>query len=472
MSQKFGQKYLFGGQSNDGIRLVNRRAALSYLSAGICSATIGGPESHLSAAPASGPLLATPDQIDAERALLRLLEDPEVKKIQTERKADLAATPRGQTKDGGARLDEAIAQWTNSFIFGAIANTTSPALLWATDDTPRTWLGHTIGGVGTSGDNPDAIYRIAALDGDGRYEILGRFDKDKPGAQLIVESHKADLTNPGGLFERNKQSTDVSSQAGGLTDRDLVTGPDGAFRISVGGSPDGPNHLPMAPGQMTLGIRDMLSDWNQRPCRLSIRRLDTTATPKPDLERLTRLVHERLAGYIRFWAGFPDIWMGGLKPNSVKEPSGRNGGWGFVSGLRYALEPGEAILVTTMRGEARYTGFQVIDPWMIAPDARKYHASINLSQAVANEDGSFTYVIAPSDPGVANWLDTTGLHEGFGIIRWQNVPPDATGDGLLRDFRVVALTDIANMPGLARVTPKERKARLAARAESYTSRLR
>ena len=34
------------------------------------------------------------------------------------------------------------------------------------------WLGHTLGGVGTAGDNPDNIYRLAYLDGTGRYEIV------------------------------------------------------------------------------------------------------------------------------------------------------------------------------------------------------------------------------------------------------------------------------------------------------------
>jgi hypothetical protein len=27
--------------------------------------------------------------------------------------------------------------------------------------------------------------------------------------------------------------------------------------------------------------------------------------------------------------------------------------------------------------------------------------------------------VAPKDPGVANWLDTTGLHEGTLFVRWQ-----------------------------------------------------
>ena len=56
-----------------------------------------------------------------------------------------------------------------------IKDTARPAFLWGTDDTPREWLGHRLGGVGTSGDNPDAIYRTAGIEGGGHYEIRGQY---------------------------------------------------------------------------------------------------------------------------------------------------------------------------------------------------------------------------------------------------------------------------------------------------------
>jgi hypothetical protein len=370
------------------------------------------------------------------------------------------------------RLDEAISQWTNSLIFAELASSrASPAFLWATDDTPRTWLGHTIGGVGMAGDNPDAIYRLVPIDGAGRYEILGSFDQAKRPAQLVIEVLGVELTHPEQMFDQSSKHSSTIQDAL-ITDRDLVIGPNGEFRITLGGSSDGHNHIPTKPGHITVGVRDMLSDWAQRPCRLTIRRVDCTQTEPVDAEELRRRIHADLSGFVRFWAAFPNTWFGGLKPNTIADPAGRPGGWGFIAGLRFQLSPGEAILVTTGRGDARYTGSQVIDPWMIGPDARQNQVSLNLSQATPDADGSFTYVIAPSDPGVANWLDTAGLHEGFAIFRWQGIPRDATKDGLLRDFRVVGNSDIANAPGIARVSPKQRKAQLAARLEGYDNRVR
>jgi hypothetical protein len=83
-----------------------------------------------------------------------------------------------------------------------------------------------------------------------------------------------------------------------------------------------------------------------------------------------------------------------------------------------------------------------------------------------------TYVIAASDPGAANWLDTTGLRDGYAILRWQAVPPELKGDGLIREFRVVKLGDVAAMKALPRVTPAERKTQVAARKAAYETRVR
>src|SRR5579871_6221582 len=169
---------------------ISRRTAISLLSAGAASAAIGRPGSTFAASASHGsePILATPQQVEAEKTLLKLLKEPRLKQVQAAIRSKWAATPRGQSRDGAARLDEAIAQWTNSLIFGELSQyQATPAFLWGTDDTPRTWLGHTIGGVGTSGDNPDSVYRTSVIDGDSQYEIIGRFDPQRRPTQLTME---------------------------------------------------------------------------------------------------------------------------------------------------------------------------------------------------------------------------------------------------------------------------------------------
>jgi hypothetical protein len=72
---------------------------------------------------------------------------------------------------------------------------------------------------------------------------------------------------------------------------------------------------------------------------------------------------------------------------------------------------------------------------------------------------------------VANWLDTCGMDQGLGLMRWQGFPGGAKdNDGLFHGFRIVQLSEVETLAGVARVTPQERSRRLAARRESYFSR--
>jgi hypothetical protein len=444
---------------------LDRRAALSLFSA-IAVASVAGVGGGAGAS-TGAPWLASPEQIEAESLVLRLMQDPEVLRLQAKLKTDLAATPRGQMKDAAARLDEAIAQWTRSLIFAEVLNRPDhPALLWATDDTPRTWLGHTLGGVGASGDNPDAVYRMSRIVGEGRYEILGQLDPARRPTQLVFEVDGGDMTQPGKMTGQ-----DVQTMASMLTDRELDIAPDGSFRILVGGPAEGRNHMATRPGPCSFGVRDILGDWSQRASRLSIRRLDPVPATPFGLETVKAGLLADLDGYVRFWAGFPDMWFGGLAPNTTSPARARYGGFGAVAGMCFRLTPDQAIVVQRVDGGAAYMGFQMIDPWMIAPDARRHQVCLNRTQSVPSADGSYTYVISPTDPGVANWLDTAGLSDGLGVMRWQAVPQDFKPDGLIRDFRVVSLAEVAKMD-LPRVSAEERRQALAKRAMQYESRAR
>ena len=457
-------------------RNLDRRTTLSQLAlgAGALTATAWPGMSIARAAHRPMPWLASSQQLEAEQMLLQVERHPQVKAIQAKLRADLAASDRARIPAAAATLDNAIAQWTRSLIMHeVIKRPWNPVILWTTDDTPRTWLGHALGGVGTSGDNPDAIYRTGYLEGGGRYELLGRFHPDSRPTQLLIEIDAGDMTQPSKILGGGGSAPLDIHSAALITDRELVVAPDGTFRITIGGEADGPNHLALPPsGFCSIGSRDMLADWTLRPCQMKVRRLDKVPQQPFGVPELSRHVYEDLEGYIRFWANFPNIWMGSLKPNTHAQPQARPGGWGFVAGLNFHLAPDEAMIVTTSRGEAKYTGFQINDPWMIAPDARTRQVCLNNTQATPNPDGTFTYVISKTDPGAANWLDTAGLDDGLAIMRWQQVPPTMTKDGLIRDFRVSKLSELAGMKDLPRVTPQQRRARVAARAAAYNSRVR
>jgi hypothetical protein len=449
----------------------DRRGALALLAGGAAAAGLDAP----AWAKPARPMLATPQQLAAERQLLALNRDARVIALKSSIRAGLLTGPIGRTADGAKTVARAVDLWTNSLIIAELTKyRAKPEFLWGTDDTPRRWYGHEFA-VGTSGDNPDAIYRTAIIDGSRAYELTGRIDPANPATQLVIEIDAADMADPSSMMDMNGKMPNVESVTLAILRSDAMgLKPGDSFRITLGGEGSGPNHVKLRPGVITAGTRDILSDWRQRPAALAIRELG--AKPSPAFAPLSAAamrdqVLADLPGFIKFWANFPNIWFGGLKPNTHSAPMGRVGGWGFVAGLRYDLQPDEAMLVTTHNGGAHYTGFQLNDPWMIQPDARRFQVCLNNSQTLWNADGTASYVIAARDPGLANWLDPAGTSSGLGILRWQAVPPGLTKDGLIRELRVVKLADLAQMP-LPRVTPAQRRAAIARRAWDFASRTR
>jgi hypothetical protein len=97
-------------------------------------------------------------------------------------------------------------------------------------------------------------------------------------------------------------------------------------------------------------------------------------------------------------------------------------------------------------------------------------ASLNKGQVVPNADGSVTYAIALSDPGVTNWIDTCGLHEGWMLTRWQGVPDNPPKDAMIRELRLVKMDDIpADIP---RIDLAGRREQIALRARAFAQRTR
>ena len=295
--------------------------------------------------------------------------------------------------------------------------------------------------------------------------------KNRP-AQITIELHKGDSTQPPKL---NANASDLAPVAS-ITERDLSIAADGSFRFTVGhgvgGGAGGPNHLQSVPGLLTLGFRDILSDWRQRPSRLTLRRLDDVS-PRPwDYAQLRQRIYADLVGFVGFWSNFPNIWFGGLTGNKITPVKGRNGGFGFIAAMSFDLAENQAIVLTLDPAGSAYTGVQLIDPWMISADVKRHQVSLNVSQSTPNADGTFTYVISRKDPGVSNWLDTAGLNHGFGILRWHASPAGTTSEHLIRDFRVLPFSDVARMTELVRLSPEQRKAQLAVRSDAYSSRVR
>jgi hypothetical protein len=425
---------------------------------------------------ASPTILGSEAQISAEKIVLQLLHDPEIVALQEQLKAELASWPRGRDGDGAERIETDVLQWTAGLIIDEVGylRCGQPDFVLGSDTTPRRWFGHTFPGNGKAGDNPDAIYRSTVIDGRGVYEVTGQVDPHQPLVQLVFSISAGTLTHPVKVENTSgKPNPDagIMNILGHLDEKELNIAPDGTFRIIVGGERTEGNHLPAAPMPCGFGCRQMLMDWRTTPLRLTLKRLDKQESKPLDLGEVKKAVLADLANVVRFWAGFPDVWLGGVAVNSFAPPAARTGGWGYIGGVHFKLEPGEAAVVTTYPGQAAYMGFQLTDPWMISPDNGRRQSCLNLSQSAPDADGRYTYVISPVDPGVANWIDSCGMNEGLGLMRWQGFPEGSDDDsGLFHGFRIAKLSEIAALESIARVTPEQRSRQLADRREAYFSR--
>ncbi len=139
-------------------------------------------------------------------------------------------------------------------------------------------------------------------------------------------------------------------------------------------------------------------------------------------------------------------------------------------GCDYDLGPDEAMIVACDVPEARYWSFVVYSyAWFEPLDFANRTVCLNNAQIAADPDGRIRLVVAHSDPGGQNWLDTEGRREALIAFHWvlsttmptpeDQIVPFAEIDRHLPDF-------------VARANPQQRAAQVAVRRRSRALRFR
>jgi hypothetical protein len=312
-------------------------------------------------------------------------------------------------------------------------------------------------------DNPDSVYRVIPISGDERYEIHGRV-----GANRMTENYFT-------LWDPNMGTVAV------LNGRTMQVDGDGSFVITVDSEPPNgrPNHVQTTPEAHEFYIRDVLLDWGRDdPNHLSVERLGEPAGPfQPP-----RTLDEQADATAEMMAYFADF-TGKLSHGVYKmAPNNFNLAWSadrvgamrnqvYVMG-RFELNPGEAFVVDVSDGGAEYFTVPLSNIWGTTLDIVDRTGSLNKAQSVPNEDGTYTYVISPTDPGVANWIDSDGLGEGILTLRMAEFGSEGPQEDLGARGRVVTLDNLeTEVPTLRRVSTTERAAELADRRAAYLRRL-
>jgi hypothetical protein len=410
--------------------------------------------------------LATPDQVELDKQALRILASPTVQSSLDVVLAKFSTDPYARTKEGEAtRL--AAAQ---EVVFAGVVDTIDrdparPRAYWLWSPAHR-WHGNNIPASKVLMPNVDNVFRIIPIDSVSHYRIAA-----SPAGQLPTQFSVQ-------LLPALPAEADWSRVIQQVVDTDIAKSADGSFTLTVGPEKGEANHITTTANARFLLIRDTIEDWaKETPYRLTVTRLDGPA-PAPAaadadlpneaaalIRQITPRIQQAKGGG---FANAPGFFQG--PPNTLSAPKIREGGrWGLSSSGHFHLAGDEALLITLDPMGAKYLAVQLANGWLGSLDYIHHTASLNLSQARHDADGSVTVAIAAKDPGVANWLDTTGLHDGSIFVRWQKLPEllVAKTPGV-RSVRLVKLNTLAG--SLPPVSAADRRLQLAARAAAYERR--
>lgn len=378
-------------------------------------------------------------------------------------------------------------------------------------------------------DNADAIYFYAPIDGSASYRLRGRAGDSRhwrgeapmvggPKAPfyLIFEAVNGPIAGDSGSLR--ELTPGVKTQTGRLDSTELQVAADGSFEILL--APERPagyagNFIatlrvvdrphpfdPAVPAQRyatTISGRQLFCDWeHEEAIHLEIEQLgaEGTAPPPYDAARAAaqlRQCGELVRNQMHFWNTFWTVLMGtygereGSIPgvafprngfNRVNAASGATGGGqstNLYAGGVFELGPEEALVIENrIKLPPQYIGFQLGNLWGESLEYADRTGSLNGLQLTADADGVFRMVVAHRDPGVPNWLDTSGVAEGFLTARWTySVTPDPADWPQITAFRVPFAAIRDNLPmDTGTVTPAQRRQQIACRQRHVKRRYR
>ncbi len=349
-------------------------------------------------------------------------------------------------------------------------------------------------------DNSDAIYLSAEIDGNLTYRLTGKAHDYRhwqgeaavAGAakapQYVIFELASGYAGDSGSIAELKPGTRINTST--LACNELQVEDDGTFEILIAPErPGGYDGNFMASKRISrdaefvgryLVIRELFYDWeNEELLDLEIARVGAEQDPPPALTPALAAAQLRRVGEIvnhqmRFWNEFyavvletyEDMNGDGKRfmprndlnpPNALGLATGGGQSTNVYSGGVYELDETEALIIDLDLPEpAMYIGIQLSNLWGESLDFANYVSSLNGHQTECDEDGHYRWVIAHKDPGVPNWLDTTGLREGFIALRftYSELP------GQMPDLEVkkVLFSDVRkHLPANVRtVVPEER----------------
>jgi len=244
--------------------------------------------------------------------------------------------------------------------------------------------------------------------------------------------------------------------------------------------------------------RQLFNDWaREEAIHLEIASCEDEGAPEPytperaaaELRRAGQLIRGQMHFWNAFWTvpmgtyghregGIPGVEFPRNGFNTVNAASGATGGGmstNLYAGGVFELGPDEALVIENrIRKPAQYVGFQLGNLWGESIEYAHATSSLNGAQSEVDADGVLRLVVAHRDPGVPNWLDTTGHPEGFLTPRWAyGEQPEPEDWPRITAVEVPFDRIREHLPAeTRRVTPEERREQIRIRQRHVQRRFR
>jgi hypothetical protein len=301
------------------------------------------------------------------------------------------------------------------------------------------------------GDNADAIYHFARLRGDRSYRIRGRKGQE---CYVSFTIH--------GRSDDGRLGATAEPVLADVNTKGFEFAPDGSFELILSVDEHPGNWIQLAPTAASLLVRHYYENVDYAACdpgveiELEIEAIEDVG-PRPTLT--DDALAERLGDINAFVRGATvdsldpttlDLPFVSRTPNELPQPTvfrmAGSDTWGAMD-IAYAMGPfelaeDEALVMEGRFPECDFANVVLWNKYMQSLEYRDRCVSLNRKQVELEEDGSFRIVIAHSDPGVSNWLDTEGRRGG--TIFWRFLLPVETPERPV--CRVVKQSELASLP--------------------------
>jgi hypothetical protein len=223
------------------------------------------PAAHASAVEKAyaNPLLGR-TQIEIERRALNIRMRPEVASARNRALESVKSRALAGSAENAALAARDLDKWVTQLIVQEQLPLYPGSIVYAVETTGHSWQGVSFPGTALAIDNPDNIYRLAALKGWTAYTLKGRVTPARPSLLVFQLSRYCH-----GISWAAAASGNDNASYATLTSNGLETAPDGSFQITIDRSAAPGNHMQFPDdGVFMFSVRDSLSNWKQIPAEL------------------------------------------------------------------------------------------------------------------------------------------------------------------------------------------------------------